>query len=46
MARLQIEINDKLHRVVYIDYDGGLPHQVMTTRFVPTADKGNPGFEE
>jgi len=23
MARLQIEINDKLHRVVYIDYDGG-----------------------
>jgi hypothetical protein len=40
MARLQIEIGDKLHRVVYIDYnDDGIPHQVMTTRFVSTADE-------
>ena len=39
MAKLEIQIGDELHRVVYIDYKDGIPHQVMTTHFIPTADK-------
>ena len=38
MAKLEIQIGDEPHRVVYIDYNDGIPHQVMTTRFIPTAD--------
>lgn len=37
MPRLQIQIGKELHRVVYIDYNNGIPHQVMTVHFIPTA---------
>lgn len=35
MPKLEIQIGDELHRVVYIDYnDDGIPHQVMTACFI------------
>lgn len=40
MAKLEIQLEDELHRVVYIDYHNNkIPHQVYTTHFVSTADK-------
>lgn len=38
MAKLEIQIGDKIHRVVYIDYINGIPHQVMTTNFISTSE--------
>ena len=37
MAKLEIQIGDELHRVVYIDYQNGIPHQVMTVIFIESA---------
>lgn len=39
MTKLEIQIGDELHKVVYIDYKDEIPYQVMTTMFIPTAEK-------
>lgn len=39
MQRLEIKIGDEKHRVVYIDYNDGIPHQVNTITFISFADK-------
>ncbi len=39
MPKLEIQIGDELHRVVYIDYSDGIPHEVMTMHFISYADK-------
>lgn len=39
MAKLEIKIGDKLHRVVYIDYKDGIPHSVITVSLIPTSEK-------
>lgn len=36
---MKIKIDNKEHRVVYIDYNDGIPHSVQTIAFIPTANK-------
>ena len=33
----KVQIEDELHKVVYIEYYDGIPNQVMTARFIETA---------
>lgn len=37
---MKIAIEDKLHKVVYIEYQKGLPHAVVTQYYVPNAVGG------
>jgi hypothetical protein len=39
MRKLDIKINNELHEVIYIDYNKGIPHSVITTQFIETAIK-------
>lgn len=34
---MKFQIDDTEHRIIYIEYQDGLPHSVITTFFVPTA---------
>ena len=36
---MKIEIDNHIHRVVYIDYNDGIPHSVKTIKFIAKADE-------
>ncbi len=38
MKELKVLIGKKKHRVIYIDYNGGLPHSVVTECLIETAN--------
>lgn len=40
MEKMEVLINDKVHTVVYIEYQDDLPHNVQTVYYVPDATGG------